>query len=88
MRTASLARFSGSPVTNLVPATAVNALQRDASNHVEPRCVGPTVSLLLNGTFAVSAQDSAYAAGAFYINAGNGRGTSDARITHLVVTQR
>jgi hypothetical protein len=87
MRTASLFRLEGNTATNLVPPSLQSALQQDSSNHIELRCVGTTVSLLLNGTLAGSAMDAAYASGGLYIAAGNSDGGSDARLGQLVVTQ-
>ncbi len=86
-RTASLLRLDANNATYLVPTTPQSALQPDSSNHIELRCVGTTISLLLNGTLADTATDSAYASGGLYITAGNSSDTSDARLAHLVVTQ-
>jgi hypothetical protein len=91
LRVVALIRFDGADDRRvyLLPDTPQTALQRDSSNHVELRCIGTTISVLLNGTVVTSAQDSTYASGSHRIVAGamNG-GTSDARFSHLVITQQ
>ena len=47
-----------------------------ASNHLELRCVGATISASVNGTSVASVEDGTYAAGAIYLGAGTYSGVS------------
>lgn len=88
LRLAALVRYEGDPttLTNLVPDTPQDVLQKDSATHIELRCAGPTLSLFLNGTLVATAQDATYDSGRHYIRAGVS--TADARISHLIVTQQ
>jgi hypothetical protein len=88
-RVAALVRSDGDTTntTVLVPETPMSSLQRDSTTHVEFSCVGTGISLSLNGAPALAVQDATYASGVDWIGAGAGGGTSDARLSHLVVTR-
>jgi hypothetical protein len=56
--------------------------------HVELTCVGTSISVSVNGVQAASARDDTYGSGNHALAAGLGGATSDARVSHLTVTQR
>jgi hypothetical protein len=89
VRTAALSRADGdmTHLTTIALETPQPSLERNAPFHLELACIGPTISLSLNGVQAISAQDATFTAGADLIAAGTGGSTSDARISHLVLSR-
>jgi hypothetical protein len=92
-RTVALGRLDGDPsgITSkyLVPSQPVSLLQPSVSTyHIELTCVGPIISLAINNTPLISAEDTTYSSGSHLIAAGIRGKTSDVRLGNLTVTQR
>jgi hypothetical protein len=87
----TLVRMDRGTPTPLVEPVATTAINRGSQvNRVELRCVGDTITAVVNGTTVATARDSTYQAGLFYIAAGALNevfGTAEGRFDNLLVTR-